>query len=65
MKVKTAKYVKFDNENVAINVVLDDDTGGIGHHLGIPVDSNNTDYIEIMGQVDAGEATIEPADEPE
>ena len=29
----------------------------------IPLDSANSDYAEIMRQVDAGELTIEPADE--
>ena len=29
----------------------------------VPLDSENTDYAEIMRQVDAGELTIEPADE--
>ena len=31
----------------------------------IPLDPANTDYAEIMKQVDAGEITIEPADEGE
>ena len=30
---------------------------------GVPIDPDNTDYAEIMRQVDAGELTIEPADE--
>ena len=30
---------------------------------GVPLDINNSDYAEIMRQVDAGELTIEPADE--
>tara|TARA_R100000951_G_C2531908_1_gene146643 strand:+ start:14 stop:217 length:204 start_codon:yes stop_codon:yes gene_type:complete len=29
----------------------------------VPIDTGNTDYVEIMKQVDAGELTIEPADE--
>ena len=29
----------------------------------IPLDPDNTDYAEIIRQVDAGELTIEPADE--
>ena len=29
----------------------------------IPLDPANSDYAEIMKQVDAGELTIEPADE--
>ena len=31
----------------------------------VPLDPANTDYAEIMKQVDAGELTIEPADEGE
>ena len=29
----------------------------------VPLDPANTDYAEIMKQVDAGELTIEPTDE--
>ena len=29
----------------------------------VPLDPENSDYAEIMKQVDAGELTIEPADE--
>lgn len=29
----------------------------------VPIDPANLDYAEIMKQVDAGELTIEPADE--
>jgi len=29
----------------------------------VPISEDNTDYAEIMRQVDAGELTIEPADE--
>ncbi len=29
----------------------------------VPLDPDNTSYAEIMRQVDAGELTIEPADE--
>ena len=34
-----------------------------GKECGVPLDPENTDYAEIMRQVDAGELTIEPADE--
>jgi hypothetical protein len=30
--------------------------------LSVPIADDNTDYLEIMRQVDAGELTIEPAD---
>ena len=29
----------------------------------VPIDPENSDYTEIMKQVEAGELTIEPADE--
>ena len=53
------KYMKVfeseENENIRgkINDVLSF----------IPLDPANSDYAEIMKQVDAGELTIEPADE--
>ena len=31
----------------------------------VPMDPANSDYVEIMRQVDAGELTIAPADEEE
>tara|TARA_Y100001951_G_scaffold70650_1_gene57461 strand:- start:30 stop:272 length:243 start_codon:yes stop_codon:yes gene_type:complete len=43
---------------IGINVELSK-----GLRLSIPICDDNTDYVEVMRQVDAGELTIEPADE--
>lgn len=44
-------------EVAAINCTVD------GQLTSIPITTDNTDYVEIMRQVDAGELTIAPADE--
>ena len=62
MDIRTAKYIKVDDENTLIDVTLDNDTGGIGHKLIIPIVNDNTDYIEIMRQVDVGDITIAESD---
>ena len=70
MDIRTAKYIKtvlgavpsVDDENTLIDVTLDDDTGGIEHKLIIPIVNDNTDYIEIMRQVDVGDITIAESD---
>ena len=60
MKILEAKYVKGDGgETVAITAKLEDKD----YDICVPIALGNTDYIEIMRQVDAGELTIEPADE--
>jgi hypothetical protein len=57
--ITSAKYLKnLDGDPDTIHVV-DKDYGG----MFVPLDPQNTDYAEIMKQVDAGELTIEPADE--
>ncbi len=60
MKIKSAKYHKNNGNNICISV----EYGEKGERLIAPLVEDNTDYIEIMRQVDAGELTIEPADEP-
>ena len=62
MKITSAKYVTSPNkdgveENISINAVIG------GTTWGVPLDPDNIDYVEIMKQVDAGELTIEPADD--
>ena len=62
MKITSAKYVTSPNidgvkVNEGISAIVE------GKRLGVPLDPENTDYAEIMRQVDAGELTIEPADE--
>ena len=57
--IKNAKYLKDDYSDklVGINVTIDEIV------CTVPIDPDNTDYAEIMRQVDAGELTIDPADE--
>ena len=57
---KNAKYLKdaYSSETrlVGINVTIDEIV------CTVPLDPANTDYAEIMRQVDAGELTIEEAE---
>ena len=61
MNIKSAKYYKDSriNQNVSITITLEGDESG---YLSVPLDPANTDYAEIMRQVDAGELTIEEAE---
>jgi hypothetical protein len=56
----TVKYIKesYDDSNTGIRVEFSNNEVWC-----VPIDPANTDYAEIMRQVDAGELTIEPADE--
>ena len=59
MKIKTTKYLKdSSDENCSIKMELSD-----GKIWSVPMVLGNSDYDEIMRQVDAGELTIEPADD--
>ncbi len=58
MEIKKAKYISHKEKNISVQVILQNDV-----ILGVPLDMGNTDYAEIMRQVDAGELTIDPADE--
>jgi len=59
MKIKKAKYIKdISNENCSVTIELSD-----GKKWSVPMVLGNSDYAEIMKQVDAGEITIQPADE--
>tara|TARA_R100001082_G_scaffold89139_1_gene55616 strand:+ start:337 stop:513 length:177 start_codon:yes stop_codon:yes gene_type:complete len=58
MSEKTQYYKKIETgEIVSITHIISD------KRYSIPIDSKNMDYIELMKRVDAGELTIEPADE--
>ena len=62
MEITSAKYITSPNVdgdlvNEGIIAIID------GKECGVPLAPGNTDYAEIMRQVDAGELTIEPADE--
>jgi hypothetical protein len=58
INIVNAKYVTdaLTNENCAINCVMN------GEHLSVPLNPDNSDYAEIMRQVEAGDLTIEDAD---
>ena len=64
MKIKKCIYInnvdvdgkKIPNKPICVITILEDDT-----ELFIPLDPANTDYAEILRQVDAGELTIEEA----
>ncbi len=59
MDIKNAKYIKdtIIDENACIKATID----GVESFVGLSLD--NIHYAEIMRQVEAGELTIEPADE--
>ena len=61
MDIKSAKYIKDslanDGSYSNIRVVLNDDTV-----MAVPINTENSDYVELMKLVDAGELTIEEAD---
>ena len=58
MQIINAQYNtnKITNENCSISCVIN------GLHVSVPLDPANTDYAEIMRQVDAGDLTIQDAD---
>ena len=58
MKITSAQYYTppESNENIGIKMVVND----VLHF--VPLDPANTDYEEIMRQVEAGELTIEEAE---
>ena len=60
MNITSAQYQNdmFTNEPFSIKATID------GVEMFVPVDPANTHYAEIMELVEAGELTIEPADEP-
>jgi hypothetical protein len=57
MNIESAQYVvNLEGENVCISTTID------GVSASVPLDPANTDYAEIMRQVEAGELTIQEAD---
>ena len=58
MEITNAKYQTSisSDKNVSIGVTIN------GVKMSVPLDPANTDYAEIMRQVDAGTLTIEDAD---
>ena len=65
MKIKKCIYIndvdfdgkKIPSKFIGVKTTLEDDS-----LLEVPLDPANTDYVEIMRQVDAGELTIEEAE---
>ena len=59
MIITKAKYINdpYTGELNVINAEIDGET------MSVPLSEGNSHYAEIMRQVDAGELTIEPADE--
>jgi hypothetical protein len=57
MNIESAQYTQMDGNNSSIQATID------GITMSIPLDPDNRHYAEIMRQVEAGELTIEPADE--
>ncbi len=58
MKITTAKYVKDakTNENISVWANID------GENIGVPIDTANRHYAEILKQVADGTITIAEAD---
>ena len=61
MDIKSAKYIKDTLANNGshsnIRIILNN-----GVVMAVPINTENSDYVELMRQVDAGELTIEDAD---
>ena len=57
MEITNAQYFQDNNgNNVVVNCQID------GSHVSVPMDTNNSDYKEIIRQVEAGELTIADAE---
>jgi len=59
MNITLAKYYQspMTGQNEIIKIVVN------GITMDVPINSNNSDYAEIMRQVEVGELTITPAEE--
>ena len=58
VNIKKAKYQKRNDVVKSIEVTFNNSNTV----LGVPINTNNDDYVDLMKQVDAGELTIEDAD---
>ena len=56
MNITSAKYFQSDGVNKSITAIID------GAKLFVPLASDNTEYAEILRQVEAGTLTIADAD---
>lgn len=60
MKIKNAQYVKASTDDGAINCIKCEIDGVVSH---VPISKlGNTDYQEILKQVEEGKLTIKDAD---
>mgnify|MGYP001030162172 CR=1 FL=1 len=57
INITSAQYVDYMGNTASINAVID------GITMSVPLDPANRHYAEIMRQVEAGELTIQPAQE--
>tara|TARA_R100000951_G_scaffold73825_1_gene62216 strand:- start:6 stop:185 length:180 start_codon:yes stop_codon:yes gene_type:complete len=56
MTITSAQYMVWEGTTICIKATID------GITMSVPLDPANTDYAEILRQVDAGTLTIEDAD---
>lgn len=57
MDITSAQYIQdLDGTNIIVKANIN------GKEMFVPMDTQNTDYAEILRQVDAGTLTIEEAD---
>ena len=56
LNIKSAQYVNVRGENVSINIIV----GTVS--MSVPIDPANTDYAEILKQVEEKKLTIKDAD---
>jgi|14BtaG_2_1085337.scaffolds.fasta_scaffold148441_2 hypothetical protein len=54
MKIKTASYIKYNNINSTIEVVLENN-----HKIYVPLDEANTDYQAIQEWISEGNTVID------
>jgi len=57
MNITSAQYHAIGGENILVRATID------GQQLSVPLDPSNRHYAEIMRQVEAGELTIQDADD--
>ena len=67
MEITSAQYIQDEGVNSGIKInnsqtVDPDGNGNSVYIITVPIDPDNTDYAEIMRQVEAGELTIADAD---
>ena len=54
--ITDAKYYSSNGSNVSVNATID------GKYMSVPMKTDNTEYAEILRQVEAGTLTIAVAD---